>query len=82
MVGNKTSKGTFPKTRKKIQQTRKTFGHPPLTQTPDVVIFSQRRPLEVWTPSPGPVSHPESLFDRPEARREPQWPKVAKNSPS
>ena len=33
---------------------------PPLT--PDVAIFSQRRPPGVWRPSPGPVSRPWAVF--------------------
>eukprot|EP00959_Pyramimonas_sp_CCMP1952_P020884 440421-Pyramimonas_sp.AAC.1 len=30
--------------------------------------LSQRRPPEVWTPSPGTVLRPESFSDAPEAR--------------
>ena len=41
------------------------------SQTPDVVIFSQRWPPGVRRPSPGPVFHPESFFDGPGAGRGP-----------
>lgn len=43
----------------------------PHLQTPDVVIFSQRRSLEVWTPSPELFFRPGPFFDPPGARRGP-----------
>ena len=39
--------------------------------TPDVAFFSQRRPPEVWRPSPGLVFRPGSFFDGPGAGRRP-----------
>ena len=57
----------IPKRGQKLQNPRASILNPAF-MTPDVVICSQRGFPDVSTPSPGPVSHPESSFDSPGAR--------------